>query len=158
MYTTCCCQCQSILFLISTWLLCIFIFYFTLYFLLHKRSFNISSIKAKRAVNRMRCVVQIVIGGLLKSPAGTSKRCICRKWVCDVGFGEPFTSNKSTEKIMEGRQMRFRDGHNSSTKRRPILKQSASSCFDIFLLEFWFVFFLNEVLPAYAVQSLFTFQ
>lgn len=119
-------------------------FYFLFFYALFsspQRSFNISSIKAKRAVNRMRCVVQIVIGGLLKSSAGTSKRCICRKWLCDVGIGEPFTSNKSTEKIMEGRQMRFRDGHNSSTKRRPILKQSASSCFDIFLLEFWFVFF-----------------
>lgn len=73
MYITCYCQCESILFLISTWLLCIlFYFFFNVLFLL-RRSFNISSIKAKRAVNRMHCVVQIVIGGLFKSPRGDIK-------------------------------------------------------------------------------------
>lgn len=33
-----------------------------------RRNFNISSIKAKRAVNRMHCVVQIVIGGGFQKP------------------------------------------------------------------------------------------
>lgn len=58
MYFTCYCLCQSNLFFISTWLLCIFYFFFFL-----RRNFNIYSIKAKRAVNRMQFVVQIVIGG-----------------------------------------------------------------------------------------------
>lgn len=36
--------------------------YFNIWFLL-RRNFNISSIKAKRAVNRMHCLVPVVIGG-----------------------------------------------------------------------------------------------
>lgn len=70
MYITCYCQCQSILFLISTWLLCISFFFFLRFIFFSEGVFNISSIKAKRAVNRMHCVVQIVIGGLLKAPWG----------------------------------------------------------------------------------------
>lgn len=80
------------LFLISTWLLCfVFSFFFS------RGILTFSSIKAKRAVNRMHCVVQMVIGGAFsESPhrdikamqiASLSLRavCFCHKWVCDIG-------------------------------------------------------------------------
>lgn len=67
------------------------------FLLLLQRNSYISSIKAKRAVNRMHCVVQMVIGrALSESPhrdikamqiASLSLRavCFCHKWVCDIG-------------------------------------------------------------------------
>lgn len=115
------------------------VFFFTFYFL-SEGIFNIYSIKAKRAVNRMHCVVQIVIGGFFKNvsqrvhcrdikamqKAFLSYQFVCHKWVCDIG--KPFISNKSTEKIMEGRQWKIRDGNdfrvgfNSSTKKEADIK------------------------------------
>lgn len=54
----------------------------------------------------MHCVVQIVIGGFFRDPAGDikamqiaslSQRCVCHKWVCDIGIVKPFTSNEDNE-------------------------------------------------------------
>lgn len=131
MYITCYCFCQSILFFISTWLLCIFY----ILFFSQKEFQHLFNKSEKGCKQNALCCSNHDWRVFSKTPQGHQSDAnsiyliaICHKWVCDIGIGKPFTSNKSTEKIMEERQARirdgndFRDGFNSSTKRRPTLK------------------------------------
>lgn len=120
--------------------------HFLLFFFL-RRNFNIYSIKAKRAVNRMQFVVQIVIGGRpdlwschseyidIKEMqmAYLSLQTGCHKCICDNGFtgnGRPLTSNKSTEKIINecrgGMAPDFCAGFNLGTESRQKVKPNYS--------------------------------